>query len=126
VTESRPHPALLWFGVLGAPLAWAFQLVAGYGLEEAACGTGTATDELWGVTSLTPIAVVCAAALAVAVLSLAAAALSRRRVTRERAADVRGYFGFTALAGVLVSTYFLALIALTTAGVLVLDPCEAS
>jgi hypothetical protein len=126
VIHDRLHSLLLWFGVLGAPLAWAFQLVAGYGLEEAACGTGTATDDYWGVSALTPIAVVCAVAAATAVASLASAALTHRRVHDRDAYDPRGYARFTSLAGVLASTYFLALIALTTVGVLTLEPCEAA
>ncbi|MBA2476373.1 MAG: hypothetical protein H0V40_10520, partial [Actinobacteria bacterium] len=28
---------LLWFGALGGAAAWALQLAAGYGLEEAGC-----------------------------------------------------------------------------------------
>ena len=27
----------MWFGLLGAPLAWATQHITGYGLSEAAC-----------------------------------------------------------------------------------------
>ena len=35
-----------WFGLLGAPLAWATQLVVGYGVTEARCNVGGAR---WGV-----------------------------------------------------------------------------
>ena len=35
-----------WFGLLGAPLAWAVQLVMGYGVTEARCEPG---GSRWGV-----------------------------------------------------------------------------
>jgi hypothetical protein len=35
-----------WFGLLGAPLAWATQLVIGYGVTEARCNVG---GSRWGV-----------------------------------------------------------------------------
>lgn len=121
---ARPHPALLVFGVFGAPLAWVLQLIAGYGVEEAACGTGTAGDDLWGVDVLAATAFVCLVALTFAVLSLGAALRSRRRVIAR--VDARGLASFAALVGVAASVYFLALIALTTAGVLTLEPCRGS
>jgi hypothetical protein len=37
---------LQWFGLLGAPLAWAVQLVVGFGVTDARCSPGSAR---WGV-----------------------------------------------------------------------------
>ena len=127
MSARLPDAALRWFGVLGGPLAWMFQLLAGYGVEEVACGSGTATHGFWGVSPLTLTAIVSTAALVVAAAALGAAAASRHRTERGRTFDgARAYTRFVAVSGVLLSAYFLAMIALTTTGVLTLDPCEAS
>ena len=45
--ETTPVQEFMqWFGLLGAPLAWAVQLVMGYGVTEARCNVGGAR---WGV-----------------------------------------------------------------------------
>jgi len=40
---------VLWFGVLGPPLAWAVQLLLGDGLFELGCGPGFVTREVYGL-----------------------------------------------------------------------------
>src|SRR5436305_6453315 len=36
--RSIPLPALTWFGLLGAPVAWVGQFLVGFGASLAACG----------------------------------------------------------------------------------------
>jgi len=118
VTGSRS--ALLWYGVVGAPFAWVLQLVVGYGLEEAACSPGSGR---WGIDGDVWEVVVSIGAAAAGAAALAAAFASRRNA--ERAADPSGRVAFMATAGLLADVLFLALIALTTAGVIALGSCEA-
>src|SRR5205807_1539216 len=44
--RSIPLPALTWFGLLGAPVAWVGQFLVGFGASLAACG---AAGRHWGV-----------------------------------------------------------------------------
>jgi hypothetical protein len=121
VDRSAPLTTLLlWVGVLGAPLAWTLQLVAGYAAEEADCSRGTSSfDASHGVTVWLSVG-----AGLVALASLASAALVWRW-TQRRPADVRGRVEFMAVAGLLVGALFLALIVLTAVGITHFDPCVA-
>jgi hypothetical protein len=119
---SRPGlvpAALLWFGLLGAPLAWAGQLVVGYGVEEADCSAGSMR---WGIESGTwELALTIATAL-VGALACAAAVLMLVRV-RRREPDLQGRVEFMAAGGILVSAVFLVLIVLGGAAAVYLEPC---
>jgi hypothetical protein len=61
---------LQWFGLLGAPLAWAVQLVLGFGASDARCSAGSSR---WGVSLDTWELGLMAGALAVTFLAEAAA-----------------------------------------------------
>ena len=114
---------LLWFGVLGAPLAWTLQLVAGYGVEEAGCAEGA---RRWGVPSHgLQIAILCFCA-AVALGSGLAAGWSWREAGRGRLRNRRGRVAFLGICGLLLSALFLALIVLGGAGAATLDTCARS
>lgn len=113
----RARPFLLWFGVLGAPAAWTVQLVAGYGIEDAACSRGSAH---WGLSGDTWQAAVSLVVVAVA-LAAGGSALAARR---ERGVDERGRLGFMATIGLLASALFGALIVVTAIGVVSLDSCR--
>jgi hypothetical protein len=117
---STPASLLLWIGVLGAPIAWAAQLVVGYGAEEADCSRGGGSFD-----SSQPLNVgVSIGAGVVGVASLLVAFGLWRR-TRERDVDGRGRVTFMAVTGILVSLLFLALIAVTAIGTTHFDPCTA-
>ena len=116
MTASRR--ALLWFGVLGAPAAWVFHLVAGYGIQEADCSRGSAR---WDFSSHPLEIAVTAAALGIGVAALVAAAWSWRAA--EAGADPRGRVAFMAFAGIISSLLFLGIIAVGGAGAVYLDPC---
>ena len=114
---------LLWFGLLGAPLAWALQLVVGYGVEEAGCAQGS---RRWGLPTHAFQIVILCVCLAVALGSAIAAAWSWRAAERGRVPNRRGRVAFLAYSGLLASALFLALIVLSGAGAITLDTCERS
>jgi hypothetical protein len=115
---GRGERLLPWAGLLAAPLAWAFYLVAGYGLEEVDCSRGSMH---WGLDGRAWEAAVTIVAASVALAGLAAAAWTRRRA--ERGSDPRGRLGFLSTWGLLGSPLFLLVIVVGGIGVLTLDPC---
>jgi hypothetical protein len=111
----------LWFGLLAAPLAWATQLVLGYGSEELPCSSTTAPTSVAGLELDHFVAVVTLAAALVALAGLAVAVSSSSSAHDDSLGRVR----FMARAGILVSAVFLGAILLAGSAALVLDPCEA-
>ncbi len=115
----RPGPETLqWIGLLAAPLAWAVQLVAGFGASVAACSAGGRDVSLvpWEL-ALT------AAAAAVAVVGQAAAVLAWRATQRADSAPV-SRMHFFADAALLGNTLFLAMILLGGITAAHLAPCR--
>lgn len=111
----------LWVGLLAAPLAWAAQLLLGYGSEELACSSRATTTTVAGLELDHFVAVVSLAAALVALGGLVVAVASSLS-TRD---DVLGRVRFMAGAGILVSTVFLGAIVLAGSATLALSPCEA-
>ena len=112
-----------WFGVFGAPSAWAMQHVTGYALTEATCSEA-AQSMGWDVHLDAWTVAISAAAALVAVAS-GIAALATYRATRAAgeeppAARVR----FLAVVGIAIVPLFLAMILMSGLGVLFLDPCR--
>jgi hypothetical protein len=115
-----PNRALLWFGVLGAPFAWAVQHVAGFGLTEAACGlagkrTGLALDP-WtiAVTALGETVAVLAAIAAIAVF----------RSTRDAGEEPPGSrIHFLSIIGMTISPLFALIILMGGLGSVFLANC---
>jgi uncharacterized membrane protein len=97
-----------WFGLLAAPLAWAVQLVFGFGAADANCSRGGAQ---WGIDVGTWEASLTAAAAVFAVAGEVSAAL----VFRETDEDDRLHFFATA--GLVGNVLFIGLITLTAFGV---------
>jgi hypothetical protein len=112
---------LLWFGVLGAPFAWASQLVLGYGIEEAACSSGTASSGFW---ELGRESLIFGVSLAAALVALAAGLVAAANLRAARDGE-RGQLAFLAAAGTLGSILFLGTILLAGASLATLDPCAA-
>lgn len=111
----------LWVGLLAAPLAWATQLLLGWGTEELACTGERASTTVAGLELGHFVVVVSLAAATVALGGLVVAVTSRLSV-RD---DALGRVSFMAAAGILVSAVFLGAIVLAGSAALVLDPCEA-
>jgi hypothetical protein len=110
----------LWVGLLAAPLAWATQLLVGWGSEELACTTSASTT-VAGLELDNFVVVVSLAAATVALGGLVVAVTS----TLSARDDGLGRVSFMAAAGILVSAVFLGAIVLAGSAALVLDPCEA-
>ena len=118
---SVPRSLLLWFGVFGAPFAWAAQHVAGYGLTEASCGlagkrTGVALDT-WTI-------VVTAVGASTAVLS-GLAAVAVFRATRETGEEPPGgRVHFLSIVGMTISPLFTLIILMSGLGSIFLANCH--
>jgi hypothetical protein len=107
--------------VLAAPVAWAAQLVIGYGLEEGGCSI--ADPQLAGADVGNVAGIVSLVALAVALAGGATALLLLRR--RDESADPRGSVHFLAGAAAMAAVIFSILIVFGGVATLVLDPCSA-
>jgi hypothetical protein len=119
---SRRATALAWFAVAAPPLAWALQLLVGYGIEEAACSPGSGSTGL-ADASRPATAVVTAAGVVVAVLAVLASARTLRATRAGQVDDPRGRVAFMALAGIAGGLLFGALILLSLIAVITLDAC---
>jgi hypothetical protein len=125
VTPWRPHPplrVLLWFGVLGAPAAWATQHVTGFALTQAECGAGFHGQI--ALDGLTIAVTVAAAAVAVAAELCAIAVFRRTRDAGEEPPGSRVHF--MAIIGMTIGPLFLAIILMSGLGVAVLENCRQS
>jgi uncharacterized membrane protein YidH (DUF202 family) len=116
----RVRSALTAFAVFGAAIAWAVQLVAGYGIEEAACSDGTRGSAIWDSGS-TPFTLTVTVIAAVAAAAAGAAAWRARRQAERRHNELLAFVG---VAGVLASALFLLLILLGGAAAAALDACH--
>lgn len=109
-----------WFGVLAAPLAWAAQLVSGFGLSQAAC------DPVGRGLPLHAATAVISAVAAVIALGGLAAAIGVRSATDADGPVAESRRHFLGTIGIVVSPLMLCIIAMSGVGVLTLDPCAAS
>jgi hypothetical protein len=75
---------LLWFGMLGAPIAWATQVFVAPDLNEILCagGTGSGRGEVFGMSTKTFILYLNVALLLVGILALLATIRCYRRLKR--------------------------------------------
>jgi uncharacterized membrane protein HdeD (DUF308 family) len=119
----RVHPGLAWVGVVAAPLAWVFQLIAAYAFQEAGCAPGSGTP-VFDADTEPWIAAVSVVAITAAVVGIAASVVTLRAATKDREADPRGRVAFMGDVGLLVSVIFLAVIVLGTVALPSLDACH--
>jgi hypothetical protein len=116
---------LQWFGLLGAPLAWAVQLVVGFGVTEARCDAGSAH---WGVGFDTWEISLMAAAGMIVLLAEAAAVglyLATRDVHYEGPPPIaRRRFFVTASS--LGNVLFLVIILMSGLAAVYHTPCQQS
>jgi hypothetical protein len=126
VTRRVLTPRLLqWFGVFGAPFAWATQHVAGFALTQAACGrTGLNTDV--PVDSATTVISAVAAVVALCAGAAAVASYAGTRDADDDDAPPDGRRHFLAIIGMAVTPLFLAMILMSGSGVLDLPECHQS
>lgn len=112
----------VWFGVMGAPLAWATQHVLGYGVSEAACGPVGAQ---WGVPLETWSAIAMGVALLITLGALLAA-VSVYRATAAEAPPPESRRHFLGVIGMTISPLFACIILMSGIGSIVLDTCQQS
>ena len=115
----------MWFGTLGAPLAWAAQFALGYWLTQAQCSpTGTQ----WGIPLRTWAIVITAAATCVALAAgLTAVALFRGTEGADKDdPPPPGRTYFLAIIGMAITPLFICIIVMNGVGVSVLEHCHQS
>jgi heme/copper-type cytochrome/quinol oxidase subunit 2 len=132
LARLKPGPAVLaFFGVLGAPIAWTLQHVAGISLTLADCGT-TLPGSGGPAGAHAPVAlnaltlVVTAVAASVAVLAGLSAFLAWR-ATREAGADAgppEGRTHFLAVVGMTVTPLFLFIILMSGLTTIFMPNCH--
>lgn len=125
MTARAAHSALTWIGVTAAPLAWVFQLIAGYAFQEAGCAPVGAVPVLDGDTAPW-IGAISLVATLLALAGVGAAALSLRAARANDAADPRGRIAFMGNAGLVISFIFLAVIVFGAVAVPSLGACDLS
>jgi hypothetical protein len=115
--------AHMWFGLLGAPLAWTVQHVVGFGLTQAECN---AAGRLWPVPVDPGTLAVTIAATVVALLA-GAAAVAAFLATRDAGTELPGArMHFLATVGIVVTPIFVAIVLMSGISVLTLPECQQS
>jgi hypothetical protein len=113
---------ILAFAVLGAPIAWAVQLVSGYAVEEAACSTATGEAPVLGSPTMVLWAI-SVAAFAVAGLAGIAGLVSWTRARARGGPEPARRVAFLGAAGALAALVFLEAIVLSAIAFVPFDPC---
>lgn len=126
-TETRGS-WLLWFAVLGSPLAWATHLVVSYSLEEwFACSPSAGEPgEILGFSVRTMAVVVNSALAVIAAASLASGLACRRRLPPATGDERLDRARWMALAAVVEGVLFLPAILLGLVPPAVLGVCETA
>lgn len=117
----RIGPVLLWFGVLGGPVAWAFHLMAAWLLVELGCAHGTDTVGGVGLRVVTAVAVAVPGLVALAALLVALTAVRRLPSDEPDRRTARAHFMSVVGAG--MDALSLAMIIFGGAAVATLTEC---
>lgn len=123
IPPSSPVSPVLWFAVLGGPLAFVLQQGLGYWLAEAECGP---TGDMWGISLAAWAIVVGAIAAAIAAAAGLTALWLFRANGNYKDSPPSGRIAFLAVAGMAISSLFLVLILITASGVLTYSTCNQS
>lgn len=126
VDETR-RSLLLWFAVLGSPLAWAGHLVLNYSLEEwfACSPSATHQGEILGFT-VAQVSVVLNAAMALIAVAAGVTGLACwRRLRRATDGNTLERARWMAFAGIVEGAIFLAAILLGFVPPLLLRTCAS-
>jgi hypothetical protein len=114
---------LAWYGVLGAPLAWTVELLAGYGVQEAGCETGSTPTSL-SQNANSAIGAITVVMLLVALGGLVAAHATARALRAGEIPDPRGRVAFMARFGTIASLLFTLAIVLSGIPIFALESCH--
>ena len=123
----RRADALMWFGLLGAPAAWAAQHVTGVMLTIGACHDNTAGPDWHVHVDAWAVAVTSVAAI-VALLGLLSAVAAWRSARDADDSDPppAGRVHFLGIVGLTISPLFLAIILMSGLGTIFLSQCVQS
>jgi hypothetical protein len=116
---------LLWFAVLGGAVAWAVHLLAAWSIDELTCAAGSGAVSGVPLRVAVSLAAGIPAAVAVAALMLSWRAWRRTAAATEQGVDrAMGRAKMLALVGLWSNLFFLAIIVLGGAAILVFPPCQ--
>ena len=120
--KADPESAQLWFGLLGAPVAWAVHFMAAYLLMEAGCSAGLNGRTIVGLNAVTAgfIGATLLALLVTAVAGLAARRVAARTEGDDDARERNSHLG---RAGMLGAVFFAFVTLFEGAIVLVVPVC---
>ena len=127
--QRRIRPGLLWFAVVGGPVAWSVHLLVAWSTMEVSCLAPTAGAVLQrgpspGALASTVVYLATGLPWVVSVLALAVALRLRQR-TRGLDSDVlvQGRLGLLLIIGISLDLMSIAAITGGAVGLLVLEPC---
>ena len=115
-----PLSFLVWFGLLGAPLAWTSQHLVGVGLTLAACTEGMSPK---GVPA-DPWMIAATAGAAMVVVLAGASAVAAFRATRGTDEPPQGRMNFLATVGMVVTPLFLFIILMSGITAVLFPKCN--
>jgi hypothetical protein len=132
--KSPPSNALVWFGVLGGPVAWAVQFVVNLAFTFAQCNQPGSRWQLpvhgWAIAlSIAGIVVALAATAVSAILFLRTSHLDHVAESErhgEGSAPPTGRINFLATVGLTVNFLALAIMVMTGIGAPLLPVCQQS
>jgi hypothetical protein len=115
--KSTPELFAQWFGVLGAPIAWVADHSLSYSLTQHACSTGKFFE-------LKLVSLVMVAIALLAVLCAWRNRVHSGTAIPNDAGDPLGRTNFMGVLGLLISTFFTAVIIANAVPRFILTPCE--
>jgi hypothetical protein len=121
--QPDPDSGWLWFGLLGAPVAWAVHFAACYSLIGVACAAGWDSYTLLGLNSVTALVLLSIlVALPIAIASAIVARRAERRAASqpEVVAERDAYLG---RAGMLAGAFFSLALLFEGLVLVVTPPC---
>lgn len=120
---NRRLAFFMWFGLVGAPVAWTVQHVFGISVIEAACNP---PSPHWGVPVDGWTLTITVVAAIVVVLSTGAAYMAYRATSDAGTDPPEARVRFLAIVGLVVSPLFLAIVLMSGITVVALPECVQS
>ena len=113
----------MWFGLLGAPIAWTLQHITGFALSDATCSEA---GRGWTIHMDAWTLVVGATAFAIGALAEIAAFITWRATRDSNDEPPESRIHFLSVIACTVNPLFLCIIAMSTLGALFLANCQQS
>lgn len=122
---SSSTSPVLWFAVLGSPIAWGIQFGVGYWITQGQCGLSGSgwetSSEVWSI-----VLTVAAAAVALAAGLTAVGLFLGARESEKDDPPPEGRTYFMSIVGMAVTPLFTFIILMNGVGANVLSPCHVS